>query len=106
MYKKTMFIIILICFGNISISAQNKYKEVLAVIEGDSLFKVLEPDAIPAIRTPEFINSKIAENQMSDDEPVLGIEYLGEYKAYSLWQLDHHEIVNDSIGNIPIAVTW
>ncbi|MBI2882481.1 MAG: DUF3179 domain-containing protein [Candidatus Methylomirabilis oxyfera] len=27
-------------------------------------------------------------------------------KAYSLWQLNHHEIVNDRIGTLPVAVTW
>jgi hypothetical protein len=27
-------------------------------------------------------------------------------KAYSLWQLDHHEIVNDTLGDVPIATTW
>ena len=106
MYKKIMFIIIMICIGFNPMNAQKRYKEVIAVIDGDSLYKVLEPDAIPAIRTPKFVTGKNAEKQMSADEPVLGIVHNNEYKAYSLWQLDHHEIVNDFVGNIPIAVTW
>jgi hypothetical protein len=37
---------------------------------------------------------------------VLGVEQDGEAKAYSISLLSRHEIVNDSIGGQPIAVTW
>ena len=87
-------------------SAQARPADVIAVIDGDTLFKLLEPDAIPAIRNPQFVSGAAADSQMSPEEPVLGLEYKGEYRAYSLWQLDHHEIVNDFIGDTPIAVTW
>jgi hypothetical protein len=30
----------------------------------------------------------------------------GEARAYSLWQLDAHEIVNDEVAGTAIAVTW
>jgi hypothetical protein len=30
----------------------------------------------------------------------------GEARAYSLWQLDAHEIVNDQIAGTAIAATW
>jgi len=43
---------------------------------------------------------------MAPDEPVLGVSLDGEAKAYSLWQLDSHEIVNDSLAGTAIAVTW
>ena len=43
---------------------------------------------------------------MSDDEPVLGVVVGRDARAYSLWHLDRHEIVNDTIGKLPIAVTW
>jgi hypothetical protein len=36
----------------------------------------------------------------------MGLVTQGEAKAYSLWHLDAHEIVNDVIGDIPIAVAW
>ena len=39
-------------------------------------------------------------------EPVLGIVLDGEALAYSLWQLDAHEIVNDEIKGTAIAATW
>jgi hypothetical protein len=43
---------------------------------------------------------------MSPEEPVLGLVVNGESRAYSLWQLDAHEIVNDVVGGVPLAATW
>ncbi len=71
------------------------------------LMHVLEPDAIPAIDEPQFVSAKEANSFMKDNEPVLGL-YDGKVaKAYSLWHLDRHEIVNDSLPGLgPVAVTW
>lgn len=43
---------------------------------------------------------------MRDDEPVIGVVVDGVARAYSTWFLDHHEIVNDTFGDEPVAVTW
>ena len=67
---------------------------------------VLPPNAIPAILEPDFLAGNEAEKQMAGEEPILGIITGGEARAYSLWHLDAHEIVNDSIGGVAIAVTW
>ncbi len=71
------------------------------------LMHVLEPDAIPAIDNPQFVSAKEAISFMHSKEPVLGL-YDGKVaKAYSLWHLDQHEIVNDSLPGLgPVAVTW
>lgn len=71
------------------------------------LLHVLPKDAIRAIDNPQFVPAKEADSFMQPDEPVLGV-YDGKVaKAYSLWQLDHHEVVNDSSPGLgPIAVTW
>lgn len=73
-----------------------------------TMYTVLPPDAIPAINNPEFVSREEAEKWMADDEPVLGLvdPVTGKAKAYSLWHLDRHEIVNDQLGGRPIAVTW
>ena len=47
-----------------------------------------------------------ANAQMSPEEPVLGVAIGNDAHAYSLWQLDAHEIVNDIVGDVPIAATW
>ncbi len=44
---------------------------------------------------------------MAPDEPVLGLFDGQVAKAYSLWHLDRHEIVNDKFpGFGAVAVTW
>ncbi len=72
------------------------------------LVTVLPPDAIPAVTKPVFISRAEAEPLMANDEPVLGLvdPSTGQAKAYSLWQLDRHEVVNDNLGGKPVAVTW
>ncbi len=71
------------------------------------LMHILEPDAIPAIDHPQFVSAKEAEAFMHANEPVLGLFDGKVAKAYSLWHLDRHEIVNDSLPGLgPVAVTW
>jgi hypothetical protein len=86
--------------------SQRSKPKILGVFDGDTMYSVLPPDAIPAVRNPVFLSSLEADAQMSPDEPVLGVVVNGEAKAYSLWQLDAHEIVDDVIGGTPIAATW
>ncbi len=73
-----------------------------------TMVTVLPHDAIPALSNPVFLSRAEAERLMDENEPVLGLvdPVTGQAKAYSLWQLDSHEIVNDRLGNKPIAVTW
>ncbi len=86
--------------------AQRPAPEVHGVFDGDSMYTVLPLDAIPAIREPEFLSGFAATQQMSDEEPVIGVIVDGEARAYSMWQLDANEIVNDSVGETAFAVTW
>lgn len=74
-------------------------------IEGDEVSTLLPPDAIPSIDDPRFVPASEADF-MQPDEPVLGVVHDGVAKAYSIWHLDRHEIVNDRIGDDPVAVTW
>ena len=63
-------------------------------------------DAIPAILDPEFVTAAEAEDWMLPDEQVLGLSINGEHRAYSVPLLSRHEIVNDVVGGVPVAVTW
>ncbi len=65
---------------------------------------VLPRDAIPAIKRPEFVPASDA--RLDYNEPVLGLIVNGECRAYSVYLLNHHEIVNDKIGDKAFAVTW
>ena len=70
----------------------------------DALHVVLPRDAIPAIFDPEFEPASKA--SLADHELVIGVVGEREQRAYSTWQLDRHEIVNDVFEGRPIAVTW
>ncbi len=74
-------------------------------LRGSPLYIVLEQDAIPSIDDPRFVPAAQA-TFLQEDEPVLGVFDGKIAKAYSVWQLDHHEIVNDMLGETPIAATW
>ena len=62
-------------------------------------------DGIPSIDNPKFVSVQNA-NFMSDSNTVIGLEINGIAKAYPLFVLVWHEIVNDSVGNVPVAVTY
>lgn len=86
--------------------AQRPKPKVVATIGGDEVYRVLPLGAIPAIDDPTFVSGEAANSQMRPEEPVLGIVVDGKARAYSLWQLDAHEIVNDEIAGTAIAATW
>lgn len=62
-------------------------------------------DGIKTVDAPEF--SHIGEaGWIGRDTEVLGVEVEGESKAYPLRMLEYHQIVNDVVGGVPIAVTY
>ena len=77
-----------------------------SVGESLKLITLLGFDAIPAILDPEFVDVGVADSEMTPDELVLGLSINGESKAYSIPMLSSHEIVNDVVGGVPLAVTW
>ncbi len=62
-------------------------------------------DGIPSIDNPQFTDVSNA-NFMSDSDTVIGLHINGESKAYPLFILVWHEIVNDTIGGTPVSVTY
>lgn len=85
------------------VAAQNLPR--ITTIDGDRVHTILPPDAIRAIDRPKFVGADEA-RFMKDEELVVGVVHNGIAKAYSLWHLDSHEIVNDDFGPDPLAVTW
>ena len=63
-------------------------------------------DGIPAIDNPQFIKIEEADKTTGDPEPVIVVRYLEETKIYPIQILIWHEIVNDNIAEMPIAVTF
>ena len=61
-------------------------------------------DSIPPIDDPEFV--AVAEAGLGDDEPVVSVIIDGDARAYPLSMLLWHEIVNDTVGGVPILVSF
>ena len=70
----------------------------------DAIRTLLPFDAIPAITDPQFVPANAA--KLDADAPVIGVTFNDESRAYSLYLLNGHEIVNDIVGGQKIATTW
>lgn len=92
--------------GESSFAQSGRHGELTEMVDGAPLITVLPKDAIFAIDHPTFVSATEGNRVMQPEEPVLGVTDGKMAKAYSLWQLNHHEIVNDQIGSVPLAVTW
>lgn len=62
-------------------------------------------DGIPSIDNPKF--APVSESQFVPDTTfVIGLDINGEKRAYPLFIMVWHEIVNDSVGGVPVAITY
>lgn len=63
-------------------------------------------DGIPAIDRPRFESVREAGRWLKGTDPLMIVENGGVTKAYPLGILIWHEIVNDEVGGLPVAVTF
>jgi Protein of unknown function (DUF3179) len=63
-------------------------------------------DGIPAIDMPEFVSVAAADEWLKPKEPVVFVERNGDARAYPLQILIWHEITNDTVGGVPVAITF
>jgi hypothetical protein len=64
------------------------------------------PDGIPPIEDPVFLD--VADNLeiLDPAEPVVALEIDGDARAYPIRAMIWHEIVNDTVGGVPVSVTY
>jgi len=62
-------------------------------------------DGIHAVDSPTFAGPELAE-AIGPDTPVLGVSIEADARAYLSPILEYHQVVNDSVGGVPIAVTY
>ncbi len=65
------------------------------LLSRDAIFPIYEPQFAPAETAP-----------YDDEELVIGVEINGQAKAYAIGPLNDREMVNDTVGGVPILVTW
>ncbi len=63
-------------------------------------------DGIPPIDNPTFESIADASTWLQPQSPVIAFELDGKARAYPLAILTRHEIVNDVVSNVPVAVTF
>ncbi len=62
-------------------------------------------DGIPAILKPKIVAGEKAV-YLGPNDRVIGVVQGNDARAYPLKILNFHEIVNDRLGNVPVAVTY
>jgi len=111
---RTFLSILLLCLAsNVSLADPNFWKhewprtdftktsiDYLEILSGGP-----PKDGIPAIDSPKFVPLANA-THLEDTEPVIGLVIGKEARAYPLQVLMWHEIVNDTVAGVPIAVTF
>jgi hypothetical protein len=63
-------------------------------------------DGIPALDRPGFVSVAEADRWLEPEEPVIAVVVGGRARAYPYQILIWHEIVNDMVGDLPLAVTY
>lgn len=63
-------------------------------------------DGIPPIDDPVFVSVSSAAEWIDDREPVILVTVESDVRAFPLQIMTYHEIVNTTIGEIPVSVTF
>ena len=64
------------------------------------------PDGIPPIDDPVFLDVVDNLELLPANEPVVALEINGDARAYPIRAMVWHEIVNDTVGGVPVSVTY
>jgi hypothetical protein len=75
------------------------------LVDLDEIRGIVPPDAIPALEDPAF--EPAAEvDWLAPVEPVLALEVNGDARAYPLRIMTWHELVNGTVGGVPVTVSY
>ncbi|VAV94284.1 hypothetical protein MNBD_ALPHA08-23 [hydrothermal vent metagenome] len=62
-------------------------------------------DGIPSLDSPKLITADEAD-YMKDDDLIFGVEINGDARAYPLRIMGWHEMFNETIGGVPVALAY
>ena len=63
-------------------------------------------DGIPPLDEPKFDSIEDTDRWLENVQPVVALEINGQARAYPLAILTWHEIANDTLGGVPVSVTF
>ncbi|MHC5001776.1 MAG: DUF3179 domain-containing protein [Planctomycetota bacterium] len=61
-------------------------------------------DGIPALTDPA--SAPVDRAELLEEDRVVGLAVGGEARAYPIRLLNHHEVINDRLGGVPVAVVF
>ena len=70
-----------------------------------SNYRLYDYEFRKAIVDPRFIAAEQASGRFANRQ-VLGVSIDGDHRAYAIHFIEAHEIVNDTVGGVPVAVTY
>jgi hypothetical protein len=65
----------------------------------------VQVDGIPSLDNPKLITAAQAE-YLKDSDPVFGVSINGDVRAYPLRIMGWHEMFNETIGGVPVALAY
>lgn len=87
------------------VAVQSNLKSTRQVdIDLDQFRQMIPRDQIKPIYEPKFVSAD--RSSLQANELVIGVEIDGESRAYPIGPLNEREMVNDTVGGIPILVSW
>jgi Protein of unknown function (DUF3179) len=65
----------------------------------------VQVDGIPSLDNPKLIKAEQAD-YLKDSDPVFGVSINGDVRAYPLRIMGWHEMFNETIGGVPVALAY
>ena len=66
----------------------------------------VEVDGIPALEFPAQVSVQEAAAWINDSDPVIGVAINGDVRAYPIRIIAWHEMVNDTVGGLPVSLAY
>ncbi|KAA0232286.1 DUF3179 domain-containing protein [bacterium] len=63
-------------------------------------------DGIPPLESPRMVTPAVASSWIRESDQVIGVELNGDSRAYPRRIIDWHEMVNDTVGGIPVSLAY
>ena len=95
-------------FAQFDLSLENFiYRDVPARVEMWAIqWGGVGPFDIPPLDQPDYVAAnEVGADYLDHDEQVIGIWINGDARAFPMRLMNHHEIVNDTIGGVPVVLS-
>lgn len=71
-------------------------------------YQAVPRDGFPVFDNPEMMTAEEAEREgvIYPRDPIIGVRHGNAAKAYPITIMGVHELGNDTIDGIPIAISW